>query len=901
MSPKAWSTSSPSTWWWPPSSPWPPPGPIPAGPPCTTWRRACGTRCATASSSTWCSRGSPSTRSTTPTASPSWSPSGRSPGAGRVQRQLRRATTASTMAERVLGVAARARRAGRPGRPGRGAAHPGRAGPRLRRALRRLHRDRGPLPGRPAPRAVGRGCRPRTRRPSASTRRSSTGPTTSTTSTCPRWSTTPGCGPTPAGRRWPAGRTGPAAAILSPERHLAAFDLENTLIASNVVESYAWLASRHLPVGERVALHGPDPARGAGAARPRPPRPGRLPAQLLPPLRRGPGRLAARRRRELFHHLLLTKSFPAGIARVRAHRALGHRTVLITGALDFVVEPLRPLFDEVVCARLGRDADGRFTGRLEQLPAHRRGAGPGPGRVRGGRRASISASPSPTPTRPRTCPCSSASASRWPSTPRPGWPPSPAGGAGTSSSGTRPGRRGRPPLPFGPARPRRVALVGPPRGHGRRAVADRTAGSRPAGRGGRRGEGPRLRAQPRPLRRRPAGRRSSAARARAPAVGPLRLTDVEPPELPGPGWHRVRPAAGRHLRVGPGHRRTAAARATSRTSSASPSSPATRWWGGRASPLDGLPADPGGRRAGARLRRPRHRPALPGVCRGPDGRLRAGRLRPPRAGAADRLLRRHRRRMVRRPGSWPTTPSSTPCPTTLSDDDAVMVEPTACAVHAALAAGVDAGRHRGRARRRAPWASSPWRPCASWPRPAPLLVGAKYAHQRDLAEELGADVAVDPDQLARAVRRRSRSLETSGTLTGGADVVVDCVGSAESLAQALGHGATPGPGRAGGHAGTVSASTWPRCGTARWRWPGAYAYGTEDVGGPAAPHLRPRHGGRGGRRASGGWCRPATRSTASKRPSPTPARPGAAARSRWCSTCAPDTPPAPVPHERTCP
>jgi len=53
---------------------------------------------------------------------------------------------------------------------------------------------------------------------------------------------------------------------------------------------------------------------------------------------------------------------------VRAHRARGHRTVLITGALDFVVAPMRPLFDEVVCASLGTDDEGRFTGRLEQLP-----------------------------------------------------------------------------------------------------------------------------------------------------------------------------------------------------------------------------------------------------------------------------------------------------------------------------------------------------------------------------------------------------------------------------------------------------------------------------------------------------------------------------------------------------
>jgi len=52
---------------------------------------------------------------------------------------------------------------------------------------------------------------------------------------------------------------------------------------------------------------------------------------------------------------------------VRRHRALGHRTLLITGALDFVVEPLRPLFDEIVCATMG-ERDGKFTGELTQAP-----------------------------------------------------------------------------------------------------------------------------------------------------------------------------------------------------------------------------------------------------------------------------------------------------------------------------------------------------------------------------------------------------------------------------------------------------------------------------------------------------------------------------------------------------
>lgn len=155
--------------------------------------------------------------------------------------------------------------------------------------------------------------------------------------------------------------------ILSPDRHVAAFDLENTLVASNVVDSYAWLASRHLPPAERASfvaeLVTEAPSLLALDRRDR--------GDFLRSFyRRYEGAPAARLHDDgwdLFHHLLLAKSFPAGIARVRAHQALGHRTILITGALDFVVEPFRPLFDEIVCAELGVE-DGNFTGRLEQLP-----------------------------------------------------------------------------------------------------------------------------------------------------------------------------------------------------------------------------------------------------------------------------------------------------------------------------------------------------------------------------------------------------------------------------------------------------------------------------------------------------------------------------------------------------
>ncbi len=167
-------------------------------------------------------------------------------------------------------------------------------------------------------------------------------------------------------------------------------------------------------------------------------------------------------------------------------------------------------------------------------------------------------------------------------------------------------------------------------------------------------------------------------------------------------------------------------------------------------------------------------------------------------------------------------------PDSLSDDDAVMIEPTACAVHAALAGGVEPGETvavlgGGTV---GLTTTAALRQLAT---PGALLVGAKYAHQRDLAGELGADLAVTPPQLTRAVRRRSRSLTTSGHLTGGADVVVDCVGSADSLAQSLAMVRPRGRIVLVGMPGRVSvdlAPLWHR----EVSLAGAYAYGSERSG-----------------------------------------------------------------------
>ena len=157
-------------------------------------------------------------------------------------------------------------------------------------------------------------------------------------------------------------------AILDPARHLAVFDLENTLIASNVVESYAWLATRHLDTAERTRFTlrtlREAPALLALDRRDR----GDFLRHFYRRYEGAPAERLQRDAWDLFANHILTKSFPAGIRRVREHRALGHRTLLITGALDFVIEPLRPLFDDIVAASLTVDAAGLLTGELHAGP-----------------------------------------------------------------------------------------------------------------------------------------------------------------------------------------------------------------------------------------------------------------------------------------------------------------------------------------------------------------------------------------------------------------------------------------------------------------------------------------------------------------------------------------------------
>src|SRR5690606_494232 len=148
---------------------------------------------------------------------------------------------------------------------------------------------------------------------------------------------------------------------------VAVFDLEGTLVASNVVETYLLARLADLPrsawPGELLDLARALPRYLAAEKRDR----GEF---LRTFLRRYAGTEEAALHLLVADRIgdgLLRRAYPEAIRRVRKHRAAGHRTVLITGTVDVLVAPLASLFDEVVASTL-HARDGRYSGRLDAQP-----------------------------------------------------------------------------------------------------------------------------------------------------------------------------------------------------------------------------------------------------------------------------------------------------------------------------------------------------------------------------------------------------------------------------------------------------------------------------------------------------------------------------------------------------
>jgi HAD superfamily hydrolase (TIGR01490 family) len=148
---------------------------------------------------------------------------------------------------------------------------------------------------------------------------------------------------------------------------VAVFDMEGTIITSNVVESYVWsrmsdLAPDEWPA-ELLSVFGRIPRYLQIDRRDR----GEF---LRTFFRRYEGASVEGIERLIDRHVgefMLQKASAAAIRRIREHRAAGHRTILITAAADIFVRPLAPLFDLVIGCEL-EVREGRFTGFMSTPP-----------------------------------------------------------------------------------------------------------------------------------------------------------------------------------------------------------------------------------------------------------------------------------------------------------------------------------------------------------------------------------------------------------------------------------------------------------------------------------------------------------------------------------------------------
>jgi threonine dehydrogenase-like Zn-dependent dehydrogenase len=258
------------------------------------------------------------------------------------------------------------------------------------------------------------------------------------------------------------------------------------------------------------------------------------------------------------------------------------------------------------------------------------------------------------------------------------------------------------------------------------------------------------------------------------SVGPISLRDVDEPDLPAPGWVRVRPRlsgiCGSDLATIDGH--------------------SSRYF----EPIVSFPFVPGHEVVGDLDDGTRVVliPILTCIPRGIDPPC--GQCSDRQPNCCERIAFGHLEPGLQTGfcestgGGWSTAfvaheSQLIEVPVELSDEAAVMIEPAACAIHAAksarqardivvLGAGtiglltMAALRHLGYS--------------------GPLTVSARHPHQRALARALGADTVALPNELSRVVRAQRHSMVVGDQLTGGVSDVLDCIGSAESMQQGLG-------------------------------------------------------------------------------------------------------------------
>ncbi len=148
---------------------------------------------------------------------------------------------------------------------------------------------------------------------------------------------------------------------------VAVFDLEGTVLDSNLIKQYLLLWAGSVP-RSRVAH---DLADFALSLRKYQRAERRDRGEFIRTfMRRYEGFKVAeiqRLARSSFGRAMMRRALPDALRRVAEHRAAGHRTILVTGSIDLTVTPFLPFFDEVIAGSM-HVKDGVLTGYLADPP-----------------------------------------------------------------------------------------------------------------------------------------------------------------------------------------------------------------------------------------------------------------------------------------------------------------------------------------------------------------------------------------------------------------------------------------------------------------------------------------------------------------------------------------------------
>jgi HAD superfamily hydrolase (TIGR01490 family) len=165
----------------------------------------------------------------------------------------------------------------------------------------------------------------------------------------------------------PAGKARAKRALPVRSDVLAVFDFEGTVVESNLVEQYLWVRLGLIPKAQwpqefaSLMLSVPKYLRAERRDR----------GEFIRTLMRRYKGIRVDDLQQLvqgqFGAAMLSRAIPDALDRVAQHRAAGHRTVLVTGAIRPAAEPFAPFFDEVVAGEM-HASKGVMTGYLATPP-----------------------------------------------------------------------------------------------------------------------------------------------------------------------------------------------------------------------------------------------------------------------------------------------------------------------------------------------------------------------------------------------------------------------------------------------------------------------------------------------------------------------------------------------------